>query len=90
MWRAYNCVTELIFSHDTVNHSHTFVSPTGFHTNTIMAYWSKHKMPLRSMHGIPENSLNRVLAEVMFKEICINIFWDILSEIGMNNHIYVS
>ena len=74
-------MTELIFSHDTVNHSHTFVSPTGVHTNTIEAYWSKHNIPLRAMHGVAASQINGVLAALMYKERCNNAFWDILNEI---------
>ena len=50
-WAAYNGVSNLapVSAHHTVNHSITFVSPSGVHTNHIESYWNRAKIKLKRM-----------------------------------------
>lgn len=47
-WRSYNALCENNYYHRTVNHSVTFVSPEGVHTNTIEGCWKHARQSLRN------------------------------------------
>jgi transposase-like protein len=50
-WRAYNNLCNLFASHNTVNHSQTFVDPlTNVHTNTIEGNWAGVKEQISPVH----------------------------------------
>lgn len=43
-WKAYDCLSQLGYKHETVNHSYNFKDPdTGCHTNGIEGDWQKAK-----------------------------------------------
>ena len=69
-WRAYDRVQQLpsVSTHDTVNHSVEFVSPTGVHTQNIESYWSRVKRKFKRMKGVHESMLNSYLDEFMWRE----------------------
>ena len=69
-WAAYNGVINLapVSSHDSVNHSISFVSPTGVHTNHIESYWNRAKIKLKRMRGCHRSQLPSYLDEFMWRE----------------------
>ena len=74
-WKAYNNIAVIPnknYTHRTVNHSdkrNPFKNPvTGVHTNRIEGYWSKHKMNLKAMYGIPKDLLPSYIHEFLYKE----------------------
>ncbi len=70
-WPAYNQVSSLsnVSTHNTVNHSVTFVDPTtGTHTQNIESYWNRCKTKLKRMKGCHANQLPSYLDEFMWRE----------------------
>ena len=69
-WAAYNNVYTLapVVTHETVNHSISFVSPTGVHTNHIESYWNRAKIKLKRMRGCHTSQLPSYLNEFMWRE----------------------
>ena len=66
-WSAYRQVASLpnVASHETVNHSVEFVSPTGVHTENIEGYWSRVKHKFKRMKGCYSTSY---IDEFMWRE----------------------
>ncbi len=69
-WRAYSRVAALpnVAAHATVNHSVTFVAPSGTHTQNIESYWNRVKTKLKRMKGCHEHQLASYLDEFMYRE----------------------
>ena len=70
-WAAYNHVASLpnVSTHDVVNHSVEFVSPSGVHTQNVESYWNRIKIKLKRMRGCHEQQLARYLDEfIMYRE----------------------
>ena len=64
---AYNEVPS-VSTHDWVNHSVNFVSPSGTHTQNIESYWNRVKIKLKRMRGCHEHQLTSYLDEFMYRE----------------------
>jgi ISXO2-like transposase domain len=56
MWKGYSDLHSIGLTHDTVNHSIGFISPTGVHTNSIEGTWNGIKI------GVP--SRNRTFGDM--------------------------
>lgn len=58
MWRGYSDLESIGMHHDTVNHSLSFISETGVHTNSIEGTWNGIKMRVparnRTLESMPE------------------------------------
>lgn len=69
-WAAYRNVASLpnVASHSTVNHSVTFVAPSGTHTQNVESYWNRVKTKLKRMKGCHANQLPSYLDEFMYRE----------------------
>ena len=69
-WSAYRQVASLpnVASHETVNHSVEFVSPTGVHTENIEGYWSRVKHKFKRMKGCHSSELTSYIDEFMWRE----------------------
>ncbi len=69
-WAAYRTVPTLpnVASHSTVNHSVTFVSSSGTHTQNIESYWSRAKLKLKRMKGCHAHQLASYLDEFLWRE----------------------
>ena len=70
-WAAYNRVASLpnVSSHQTVNHSLTFVNPTNnVHTQNIESYWNRVKKRFKQMKGCHAHQLPSYLDEFMWRE----------------------
>lgn len=70
-WSSYRRVSLLpsVATHETVNHSVTFVDPvTGAHTQNIESYWSRAKVKLKRMKGCHGHQLPSYLDEFMWRE----------------------
>jgi len=61
-WKAYYCLRDEGYLHETVNHSVEFVSETGAHTNGIESRWNAMKKSL------PRYGTNRELYNSYFAE----------------------
>ncbi len=62
-WGAYNQLTSLGYTHDSVNHSLQFVNPlTGVHTNTQEGLWHHVKKQFDA-----SRSLDDILFDFMFR-----------------------
>ena len=56
-------------SHQTVNHSVTFVdNTTGAHTQNIESYWNRVKLKLKRMKGCHSHQIPSYLDEFMWRE----------------------
>ena len=64
-WKSYASLQEEGYLHETVNHSVTFVSETGVHTNTIESRWLSLKKSL------PKYGTTKGLYESYLAEYCI-------------------
>ena len=62
-WAAYNHVASLpnVSTHDVVNHSVEFVSPSGVHTQNVESYWNRIKIKLKGCEGVMSNSWQATL-----------------------------
>ena len=69
-WAAYNSTSHLplVSGHEVVNHSISFVSPTGIHTNHIESYWNRAKIKLKRMRGCHRSQLASYWDEFMWRE----------------------
>ena len=69
-WAAYNHVASLpnVSTHDVVNHSVEFVSPSGVHTQNVESYWNRIKIKLKRVRGCHEQQLASYLDEFMYRE----------------------
>ena len=69
-WAAYRRVAALpnVASHSTVNHSLTFVSGSGTHTQNIESYWNRVKTKLKRMKGCHGDQVPSYLDEFMWRE----------------------
>ena len=70
-WRSYSQVAGLpgVQSHQTVNHSVTFVdNTTGAHTQNIESYWNRVKLKLKRMKGCHSHQIPSYLDEFMWRE----------------------
>jgi len=69
-WAAYNQVGRLagVASHDTVNHSVTFVAPSGVHTQNVESSWNRIKHKFKKMKGCHRELLPSYLDEYMWRE----------------------
>ena len=69
-WAAYNTIAALpnVATHAAVNHSLTFVAPSGTHTQNIESYWNRVKTKLKRMKGCHEHQLASYLDEFMYRE----------------------
>lgn len=56
-WSAYSSLGQLGFDHLTVNHSLSFVSETGVHTQLIESMWSQIKSTLKVRRGTAKQHL---------------------------------
>lgn len=69
-WRAYNCLQDEGFVHQTVNHSKTFKDPeTGAHTNTIECSW-RHAKEVVGTHNRQSEFLAGKLSKYLFLKSC--------------------
>lgn len=66
-WVGYRHLEEMGYKHGAVNHTETFVSPTGVCTNTIEGIWGDVKLRLRSMHGVSIENLLGHLNEYCYR-----------------------
>ena len=68
-WAAYNHVASLpnVSTHDVVNHSVEFVSPSGGHTQNVESYWNRIKIKLKRMRGCHEQQLASYLDEFVYR-----------------------
>lgn len=64
-WKSYATLESEGYIHETVNHSVTFVSDTGVHTNTIESRWNSLKKSL------PKYGTTKTLYDSYFAEYCI-------------------
>ena len=64
-WKAYSCLRDQGYLHETVNHSVEFVAETGAHINGIESRWNAMKKSL------PRYGTNRELYNSYFAEYCI-------------------
>ena len=70
-WHAYRRVSTLpsVSSHQTVNHSITFVDPiSGTHTQHIESYWNRTKTKFKRMKGCHSHQIPSYLDEFMWRE----------------------
>ncbi len=69
-WAGYRNVASLpnVSSHSTVNHSVTFVAPTGTHTQNVESYWNRVKTKLKRMRGCHAHQMPSYLDEYMYRE----------------------
>ncbi|ORD92884.1 hypothetical protein ECANGB1_2388 [Enterospora canceri] len=59
---------KLIFTHETVNHSESFVNPViGTHTQNIESTWNTCKYNIKMHKGILGVKLDELLCEFMWK-----------------------
>lgn len=87
MWRAYNSISDDLFTHATVNHSLHFVDPeTHIHTQNIESNWAKQKGRIKKMKGVCGNNLHEHLAVFMWWDMyCKKDFFKILELIRQIN-----
>jgi len=64
-WKGYSSLEAEGYVHQTVNHSITFVSDSGVHTNTIESRWNSLKKSL------PKFGTSKALYDSYFAEYCI-------------------
>ena len=68
-WAAYRRISEMGYSHETVNHKLHFVDPlTGTHTQHVESFWNKLKSRCKKMKGIRKIELNSYLQEDLWRE----------------------
>lgn len=69
-WRAYNCLDDEGYIHQTVNHSKTFKDPeTGAHTNSIESCW-RHAKEVVGNHNMQSDLLATKLCKYLFLKSC--------------------
>lgn len=66
-WSSYRTLNKSGYSHKVVNHSETFVTEDGVHTNTIEGLWGLIKLRIRSQKGVRGYLLTPFLHEFMFR-----------------------
>ena len=71
-WRSYLGVPNIGYHHDTVNHSVTFVSHTGVHTNNIEGVQGLLKAELKIMRGMVPTQIPQYLDEFMIRRMFRN------------------
>ena len=87
-WSAYGTVGSLanVSTHATVNHSVTFVAPSGVHTQNIESYWNTIKIKLKRMRGCTADQLPSYLEEFVYRKrygiTCRQMFNSIASDIA--------
>jgi transposase len=84
-WRAYNKLTELGYTHETVNHSKEFKSVTGVCTNFIEGHWKCLKQYCRMANVLQSKFLFEYVDEYMWvqkygRDVCTK-FNNLLSQI---------
>ena len=65
-WRAYGTLSDEGFNHLRVNHSLSFVSAEGIHTQLIESLWSQTKSFLKIKRGMTKQHLQGVLDMYFF------------------------
>lgn len=66
-WAAYGHLNELGYELGVVNHSETFVTADGIHTNRIESIWGAFKRKYRSITNNQKNMISSYIAEWCFK-----------------------
>ena len=86
-WRAYSQINQIPgLTHGVVNHSQTFVAPSGANTQTIESYWNRVKTNIKRMKGVTGEQLPSHLDEFMWRErygeCSVAAFYNILKHIA--------
>ena len=80
LWRGYNGLSTLGYSHRTVNHSTNFVDPvTGVHTQQIESHWRALKRRM-SRGGIKQKNFPEHFAEFVYFKRKADVFMSLVSE----------
>ena len=80
LWRGYNGLSTLGYSHGTVNHSTNFVDPvTGVHTQQIESHWRALKRRM-SRGGIKQKNFPEHFAEFVYFKRKADVFMSLVSE----------
>ena len=69
-WKAYHNLSTLGYNHLTVNHSISFVSLEGVHTQMIEGVWSQVKAMIKVHHGLTAKDLPGQLDQFTFQREC--------------------
>lgn len=65
-WKAYDCLSDLGYKHESVNHSVHFVNDSGAHTNKIEGHWRQMKSSLPT-HGRRKYHYASYLSEFLYR-----------------------
>lgn len=68
-WKAYDCLNELGYAHESANHSLEFVNETGGNTNKIKDHWRQMKSSLPT-HGRRKYHYAFYLAKFLYRYKC--------------------